>query len=62
MVWTCKGGYAGQSMLNMELPGRRKRGTPPKRLINAVKEEIQGVREENVSNRVRWMKAADPLW
>ena len=43
-------------MLEMELPGRRLRGRPKRRFMNAVKEDMQivGVRVEDTENRVKW--------
>lgn len=50
------GGYTGQRMLKMELPGRRKRGKPQRRFMDAVTEDMKmaGVTEEEVSSRMRW--------
>lgn len=44
-----EGGYVGQRMIKMELPGRKKRGRPERRL-NDVAEDMQivGVTEEDV--------------
>ena len=43
-------------MLEMELPGRRQRGRPERRFMDAVKEDMQvvGVRVEDTENRVKW--------
>ena len=40
----------------MELPGRRRRGRPERRFMDAVKEDMQivGVRLEDTENRVKW--------
>ena len=43
----------------MELPGRRRRGRPRRRIMDAVKEDMQvvvvgGVRVENTKNRLKW--------
>lgn len=40
-------GYSGQGMLKMDLPGRKKRGRPQGRFIDAVKEDVKvlGLRE-----------------
>ena len=42
-------GYIGRRMLERELPGRRQRGRPKKRFMDAVKEDMQvvGVRLED---------------
>ena len=37
-------GYIGKRMLEMELPGKRQRGRPKRRYMDAVKEDIQVVR------------------
>ena len=46
----------GWRMLEMELPGRRRRGRPKRRYMDAVKEDMQvvGVRLEDTENRVKW--------
>ena len=51
---TC--GDIGRSMLEMELPGRRPRGRPKNRYMDAVKEGMQvvGVRIEDTKNRLKW--------
>lgn len=45
-------GYVGRRMLNMDLPGRRKRGRPKRRFMDAVKEDMQvvGVTEEGAED------------
>lgn len=42
-------------MLNMKLPGRRKRGRPRGRFTDVVKEDVQcvGVTEKDARDRVR---------
>ena len=49
-------GDIGRRMLEMELPGRRRRGRPKRRYMDAVKEDMQvvGVRVEDTENRVKW--------
>ena len=46
----------GRRMLEMELPGRRRRGRPKRRYMDAVKEDMQvvGVRVEGTENRLKW--------
>lgn len=42
----CRGGdsgYTGQRMLEIKLPGMRKRGRQQRRLMNRVKEDLQRV-------------------
>lgn len=46
------GGYAGQRILDMELPDRRKRGIPQRRFMDVEKEDIN-VREVDPRNRMR---------
>ena len=49
-------GYIGRRMLEMELPGKRQRGRPKRRYMDAVMEDMQvvGVRLEDTENRVKW--------
>jgi len=49
-------GYIGRRMLEMELPGRRKRGRPKRRSMDAVREDMQivGVRVGDAENMERW--------
>ncbi|KAF7657713.1 hypothetical protein LDENG_00023190 [Lucifuga dentata] len=52
-------------MLRLELPGRRLRGRPKMRFMDAVKEDMKlvGVREEEAEDRVRWrqmIRCGDP--
>ena len=49
-------------MLAMGLPGRRRRGKPKRRYMDAVKEDMQvvGVRVEDTKNRLKWK--IDSLW
>ncbi|XP_053714091.1 cyclic nucleotide gated channel subunit alpha 1a isoform X1 [Synchiropus splendidus] len=45
-------------MLRLELPGRRWRGRPQRRLMEVVKEDMRivGLREEEAEDRVRWRR------
>ena len=47
--------YIGGRMLEMELPGRRRRGRPKRRFMDAVKEDMQvvGVRVEDTENKLK---------
>ena len=49
-------GDIGRRMLEMELPGRRRRGRPERRFMDAVKEDMQivGVRVEDTEKRLKW--------
>ena len=58
-------GYVGRRMLDMDLPGRRRRGRPKRRFMDAVKEDMQvvGVTEEDAEDRARWrrvIRCGDP--
>ena len=57
--------HIGRRMLRMEPPGRRKRGRPKRRYMDAVKEDMRvaGVGEEDVRDRLRWrrmIRCGDP--
>ena len=49
-------GHIGRRMLEMELPGRRPRGRPKRRFMDAVKKDMQvvRVRVEDTKNRSKW--------
>ena len=48
--------YVGRKMMEMELPGERRRGRPKRRFLDAVKEDMQevGVKETDVEDRKMW--------
>ena len=48
--------YVEIKMMEMELPGKRRRGRPKRRFLDAVKEDMQevGVKETDVEDRKMW--------
>ena len=48
--------YLGRKMMEMELPGKRKRGRPKRRFLNLVKEDMRevGAKETDVEDRIVW--------
>ncbi|XP_063881686.1 uncharacterized protein LOC135111938 [Scylla paramamosain] len=58
-------GYVGRRMLDMDLPGRRKKGRPKRRFMGAVKGDMQvvGVTEESAEDQAHWrrvIRCGDP--
>ena len=53
-----RGGIVNIRMRRLELPGRRSRGRPKRRFMDAVKEDMKivGVRGEDAEDRVRWRR------
>ena len=49
-------GYIGRRMLRMELPGKRKRGRPKRRFMDAVREDMAEIEvmEEDAEVRNTW--------
>ena len=47
-------GNIGRRMLAMELPGRRRRGRPKRKYMDAVKEDMQVVKVEDKKNLLKW--------
>ena len=48
--------YVGRRVMEMELPGKRKRGWPKRRFLDVVKEDMgkAGAREKEIENRTLW--------
>ena len=50
--------YVGRKMVEIELPGKKKRGRPKRRFLSIVKEGMGefGAKETDVENRTVWRK------
>ena len=64
MVWACEK-KRGRKVLSMELPGKRGRGRPKRRFMDAVREalEVVKIREEDALDRRKWkgaIRCGDP--
>ena len=48
--------YVGRKMMEMELPGKRRRRRPKRRFLDVVKEDMKevGVKEMDIENRKMW--------
>ena len=48
--------YVGRKMIEMELPGKRRRGRPKRRFLDVVKEDMGevGAKETDVEDRKAW--------
>ena len=48
--------YTGRRLMEMELPGKRKREKPKRRFLDVVKEDMGevGATEKDIENRTLW--------
>ena len=48
--------YTGKRLMEMELPGKRKREKPKRRFLDVVKEDMGevGATEKDIENRTLW--------
>ena len=57
LIWTReKESYVGKKMMEMAVPGRRKRGRPRRRWMDLAREDMEmvGAREGNEVDWVKW--------